>query len=87
MKFELVTPEKLVLSCDAKYVQAPGVEGDFGVLVGHAPVVSTLRNGGELIVTQADDTVTSYILTGGFAEVNPQGVTILAEGIAEKAAA
>ncbi len=87
MKFELVTPEKLVLSCEAKYVQAPGTEGDFGVLDGHAPVVSTLRNGGVLTVTKADGGMTSYTLTGGFAEVNPESVIILAEGLAENLSA
>lgn len=83
MKFELVTPEKLIKSCEAEYIQAPGSEGDFGVMDGHAPFVTTLRSGGELSVTEVGGAVTSYIVTGGFAEVNAKSVTVLAEGLAQ----
>jgi|SRR5579884_1208517 len=79
---EVVTPEKLLLSQQVEEVIAPGVEGEFGVLPGHAHFLSTLKVG-ELRYRVGD--VTSYMsVLWGFAEVTPTKVTILAE-IAEKA--
>ena len=82
MKFELVTPEALVVSLeDVTYVKAPGIEGSFGVMVNRAPFVSTLQEGGKVTITRSSNKQTSYIVKGGFAEVNKDGVTILAEGV------
>ncbi len=81
LKFEIVTPEKLVRSDEAYMVVVPGAEGDFGVLEGHAPLMSTLRDG--TISVYASDGATPETLTieGGFAEVSETGLTILAEAI------
>ncbi len=79
LRFELVTPERLVLSEDVHMVVVPGTEGDFGVLEGHAPVMSTIRNG-ELAVYRAAGAEPERIaIEGGFAEVNERGLTVLAE--------
>ena len=77
--FELVTPEKLVRSEDAFMIVVPGTEGDFGVLAGHAPLMSVVRDG-EIAIYSNPTTVTARIhVQGGFAEVNDKGLTILAE--------
>ena len=77
LAFELVSPEKLLISAQVDMVVVPGTEGDFGVLSGHAPVVSTLRPG---VIDVNDDTAEARIFVrGGFAEVTPAGLTILAE--------
>ena len=79
LHFELVTPEKLVRSEDVYMVVVPGTEGDFGVLAGHAPVMSTIRDG-ELAVYRAAGAEPERIaVQGGFAEVNETGLTVLAE--------
>ena len=76
--FELVSPEKLLLSDDVTMVVVPGTEGDFGVLVGHAPLISSLRPG--VIDTYNGDTVEKRIfVAGGFAEVTAERCTVLAE--------
>jgi F-type H+-transporting ATPase subunit epsilon len=75
--FELVSPERLLFSGDVDQVDVPGAEGDFGVLAGHAPLVSTLRPG-VLVIRQGGGTV-SMVVDGGFAEVGPSGLTVLAE--------
>lgn len=77
LHFELVSPEKLLMSTDVDMVVVPGVEGDFGVLIDHAPVVSTLRTG--ILEVHNGDTPEQLLVRGGFAEVNPQGLTVLAE--------
>jgi F-type H+-transporting ATPase subunit epsilon len=77
-KFELVTPERMALSQDATQVVVPGLEGDFAVLPGHAPVISALRPG-VVVVTLPDASRTRMFVKGGFAEVDPQRLTILAE--------
>lgn len=80
MHFELVTPERLVRSEDVFMVVVPGSEGDFGVLAGHAPFMSTLRNGDVAIYrTGMGDTPERIAVEGGFAEVNDRGLTVLAE--------
>lgn len=81
LRFELVTPEKLVRSEDVHMVQVPGSEGDFGVLEGHAPFMSTIRNGDVAIFTSENAQPELISIEGGFAEVNDKGLTILAERI------
>ncbi|MEQ9145926.1 MAG: F0F1 ATP synthase subunit epsilon [Parvibaculaceae bacterium] len=78
LNFDLVAPERLLLSTEADMVIVPGAEGDFGVLAGHAPVMSTLRPG-VIDVTGTDAGDTRIFVRGGFAEVTPAGLTVLAE--------
>jgi F-type H+-transporting ATPase subunit epsilon len=80
LHFELVTPERLVRSEDVHMVVVPGSEGDFGVLEGHAPLMSTIRNG-ELSIYRNGMTgePERIAIEGGFAEVNERGLTVLAE--------
>ena len=78
ISFELVSPEKLLLSADVDMVVVPGAEGDFGVLNGHAPLISALRPG--VIDTYAGNNVDKRIfVAGGFAEVTGERCTVLAE--------
>ena len=77
LHFELVSPERLLISDDVDAVEIPGTEGDMGILPGHAPVLSTLRPG-VVIVTRGGKSDRIFV-RGGFAEVNPQGLTVLAE--------
>ena len=81
MHFELVTPEKLVRSEDAYMVVVPGTEGDFGVLAGHAPLMSVVRDGEIAIYSCPTDVTARIKVQGGFAEVNDKGLTILAEHV------
>ncbi|MDX2308740.1 MAG: F0F1 ATP synthase subunit epsilon [Hyphomicrobium sp.] len=76
-KFELVSPERVLLSVDAEEVVVPGVEGDFTVLIGHAPLVSTLRPG--ILEVLSAGTRRRIFVKVGFADVNPASVTVLAE--------
>jgi F-type H+-transporting ATPase subunit epsilon len=80
--FELVSPEKLLFSGDVEQVDVPGAEGDFGVLAGHAPMVTTLRPG--ILTVHAAGGDQKMVVLGGFAEVSESGLTILAD-LAEKA--
>jgi F-type H+-transporting ATPase subunit epsilon len=78
LKFELVSPEQLVLSKMVDMVVVPGVEGDFGALPRHAPLISVVRPG--VIDVHEDGKVTDRIfVAGGFAEVNEERCTVLAE--------
>ncbi|MCF6195166.1 MAG: F0F1 ATP synthase subunit epsilon [Emcibacter sp.] len=77
LHFELVSPEKLLMSTDVDMVVVPGVDGDFGVLINHAPVVSTLRTG--ILEVHNGETLEKILVVSGFAEVNPDGLTVLAE--------
>ena len=78
VQFELVAPERLLLSEPVDMVVVPGSEGDFGVLPGHAPLISTVRPG--VIETYAGKTVKDRIfVAGGFAEVTRERCTVLAE--------
>jgi F-type H+-transporting ATPase subunit epsilon len=77
--FELVTPERKVLSQDAFMVVVPGTEGDFGVLAGHAPFMSTVRDGEILIYSSMTQVTQRVHVRGGFAEVTDKGITVLAE--------
>ncbi len=78
LKFELVSPEKLLMSEDVQYVTVPGTEGDFTVMPRHAPVLSTIRPG-VITVLQDGGGEERIFIRGGFAEVNPEGLTLLAE--------
>jgi F-type H+-transporting ATPase subunit epsilon len=75
--FDLVSPARLLLSEEVTQVDVPGVEGDFGVLAGHAPVVATLRPG--VLTVFAAGATQRFVVFGGFAEVSPTGMTVLAE--------
>ncbi len=77
-KFELVSPEKLLLSVDAEMVTIPGTEGDMGILVDHAAVMTTLRPG-IVEVKLADGSEQSFFVAGGFADATPTSLTVLAE--------
>ena len=80
LHFELVTPERLVRSEDVHMVVVPGSEGDFGVLQGHAPLMSTVRDGVlEIYKSSMSETPETIRVEGGFAEVNERGLTVLAE--------
>jgi len=76
-QFDLVSPERLLMSEAVDQVDVPGSEGDFGVLAGHAPFVTTLRPG-ILTVYRGGDAL-QVVVNGGFAEVNPEGLTVLAD--------
>jgi F-type H+-transporting ATPase subunit epsilon len=80
LHFELFTPERLVRSEEVYMVVVPGSEGEFGVLEGHAPFMSTLRNGDLAIYRNGmGDTPERIPVEGGFAEVSGRGLTVLAE--------
>ena len=79
LKFELVTPTKLVRSEDVHMVVVPGTEGDFGVLEHHAPVMSTMRDGPMLVFKTEGAAPETIAITGGFAEVSTKGLVVLAE--------
>ena len=76
--FDLVSPEQMLLSEDVMMVTLPGTEGDFGVLAGHAPVISTLRPG-VIEVKDGESGDMRIFVRGGFAEVDPTKVVVLAE--------
>ncbi|MFC7053199.1 F0F1 ATP synthase subunit epsilon [Hansschlegelia quercus] len=77
--FELVSPEKLLISEDVQHVVVPGVEGEFGVLAHHAPFMSTLRPGIVQVYKTEGGAPERLFVRGGFADVNPKGLTILAD--------
>ena len=79
LHFELVTPEKLVREGEVHMVVVPGTDGEFGVLEGHAPFMSTVRDGVLKIYASANATPEEIAIEGGFAEVNDKGLTVLAE--------
>ena len=81
LHFELVTPSKLVRSDDVYMVVVPGTEGDFGVLEGHAPVMSTIRDGALKVYTKDGAEPEEIEVRGGFAEVGDNGLTVLAEHV------
>ena len=78
LHFDLVSPDRLLLSEEVDQVLVPGSEGDFGVLPNHAPVMSTLKPG-VLEVTGSSSGDGRIFVRGGFAEVTPKGLTVLAE--------
>ena len=75
--FELVSPEKLLFSGEVNQVDVPGSEGDFGVLAGHAPLMTTLRPG--ILVLHGEGGALQVVVNGGFAEVGAAGLTVLAD--------
>jgi F-type H+-transporting ATPase subunit epsilon len=75
--FDLVSPEKLAFSGEVDQVDIPGVEGDFGVLAGHAPVIAAIRPG--IITVFTGGAREKIIVTGGVAEVTASGLTVLAD--------
>ena len=75
--FDLVSPEKLAFSGEVDQVDVPGVEGDFGVLAGHAPVVAAIRPG--ILTITAGGTHQKVIVLGGLAEMSEKGLTVLAD--------
>ena len=77
-KFELVTPERMMLSEEASQVVIPGTEGEFTVLAGHAPVISSLRPG-VIAASLADNRTVRLFVRGGFAEVEQNRLVVLAQ--------
>jgi F-type H+-transporting ATPase subunit epsilon len=75
--FELVSPERLLFSGEVDQVDVPGSEGDFGVLAGHAPMVATLKPG--ILTVMSGGSAQRIVVFGGFAEVSPAGMTVLAD--------
>ena len=76
---ELVTPYRLVMSDDVYMVVVPGTEGESGIMAGHAPYMTTLKNGDISVYRAAGAQPERIAVTGGFAEVSDKGLTILAE--------
>lgn len=79
LHFELVTPEQLVLSEEVYMVVVPGTEGEFGVLAGHAPFMSTVKDGPLRVYAREGAEPRTIQVQGGFAEVSEKGLTVLAE--------
>lgn len=77
--FELVSPEKLLVSEEVSHVVVPGAEGEFGVLAHHAPLLSTLRPGILKVFKTEGGEPERLFVSGGFADVNPKGLTVLAD--------
>ena len=77
MQFDLVSPERKLASMAAESVSIPGSEGDMVAMPGHAPVVTTLRPGYVSVVAGGE--TTDYLVTGGFAEISAEGISVLAE--------
>jgi F-type H+-transporting ATPase subunit epsilon len=85
MQFDLVSPERALLSVAASAVRLPGSEGDLTAMPGHAPAITTLRPG-VVSVTSAGG-VQDFVVTGGFAEIGAAGTSVLAEQAVPKAEA
>jgi F-type H+-transporting ATPase subunit epsilon len=77
LHFEFVSPERVLFSGDVDQVDLPGAEGDLGILPGHAPLVTTLRPG--IVTILRDGRQEPVVVIGGFAEVSPAGLTVLAD--------
>ena len=77
LQFSLVSPERELFSGTVDQVDVPGTEGDFGVLPQHAPFMAAIRTGA--ITVFNDGAQTKYMIEGGFADVTPDGLTVLAE--------
>ena len=77
VQFDLVSPERLLASALVTAVQIPGADGDMTAMADHAPTITTLRPG--LLVTEGPDGKSEYVVTGGFAEISPRGISVLAE--------
>jgi F-type H+-transporting ATPase subunit epsilon len=79
LHFELVTPDRLVMAADVYMVVVPGTEGESGIMAGHAPYMTTLRNGEVAVYKSQGSQAERISVTGGFAEVSDKGLTVLAE--------
>lgn len=77
LHFELVSPEKLAFSGEVDQVDVPGLEGDFGVMAGHAPMVASVRPG--ILTVTVGGKHEKIVVLGGLAEVSDKGLTVLAE--------
>lgn len=77
MQFDLVSPERALASLQASAVQIPGADGDMTAMPDHAPTITTLRPG--ILSVEAEGGTQSYAVTGGFAEINAEGTSVLAE--------
>jgi F-type H+-transporting ATPase subunit epsilon len=77
MKFDLVSPERRLVSGQAKSVQIPGADGDMTAMPDHAPTITTLRPG--ILTVELTDGVKEFAVTGGFAEITADGTSVLAE--------
>ncbi|MGO4716448.1 F0F1 ATP synthase subunit epsilon [Bradyrhizobium sp. 2TAF24] len=75
--FDLVSPEKIAFSGEVDQVDVPGLEGDFGVLAGHSPLVASVRPG--ILTVTVNGKHQKIIVLGGLAEVNAKGLTVLAD--------
>jgi F-type H+-transporting ATPase subunit epsilon len=78
VQFELVSPERLIVSAEVEMVVVPGTEGNFGVLPGHAPLISTIRPG-TIDIYQGGAITERIFVVGGIAEVTPERCTVLAD--------
>ena len=79
LSFELVSPERLLLSVDAAMVVVPGTDGNLGILPGHIPLISTLRPGVIDVYQQRPEIADRVFVAGGFCEITPDRCTVLAE--------
>lgn len=77
MQFDLVSPERALASMQASAVQIPGADGDMTAMPDHAPTITTLRAG--VLTVEGPEGSQSYAVTGGFADINAQGTSVLAE--------
>lgn len=78
MQFDLVSPERSLVSVAVREVRLPGSEGDLTAMPGHAPAIVTLRPG-MVVLVAGDGKQSEFAVTGGFAEINPESVSLLAE--------
>jgi F-type H+-transporting ATPase subunit epsilon len=81
LHFSLVSPERELFAGEVDQVDAPGIEGDFGVLAGHAPFMTALKTGA--VTLHNGNSTRIFDIEGGFADVTPEGLTILAESAVE----
>ena len=79
LHFELVTPDRQVMSEDVHMVVVPGIEGESGIMAGHAPYMTTLKNGEIAVYRSSGAEPQRIAVTGGFAEMGDKGLTVLAE--------
>lgn len=77
MQFDVVSPSRRLASGQASAVQIPGADGDLTAMAGHAPTIATLRPG--IVTVQGESGEEKFVVTGGFAEVSPDGTSVLAE--------
>lgn len=77
VQFDLVSPERLMASVQAREIQIPGAEGNLTAMPDHSPLITTLRPG--ILKVSGPDGDLEFAVTGGFAEINASGVSVLAE--------